>query len=133
MTTKIDTVYRLAKACEGTMWLEAKTLRTLCAALDAAERSIKHKDQALEHMGQLVERLEAAEAALDAAEAQNRKLGDMVHKRGNDLAEVRHQLKRAEAEKRAAVTLLQEIATSGRCDFQKVRDTLTAIRETNDG
>jgi hypothetical protein len=72
-------------------------------------------------------------AALDAAEAQNRKLGDMVHKRGNDLAEVRHQLKRAEAEKRAAVTLLQEIATSGRCDFQKVRDTLTAIRETNDG
>jgi hypothetical protein len=40
----------------------------------------------------------------------------------------------AEARERAGVALLQEIATSGRCDFQKVRDTLAAIRqETNDG
>jgi hypothetical protein len=47
---------------------------------------------------------------------------------------LRAALDAAEAEKRAAVALLQEIATSGRCDFQKVRDTLAAIRqETNDG
>jgi hypothetical protein len=37
--TQIDkeAVERLAKACEGTMWIEANTLRALCAALDAAE------------------------------------------------------------------------------------------------
>jgi hypothetical protein len=48
--TQIDkeAVERLAKACEGTMWLEAKTLRALRAALDAAEAEVRRLNKILD-------------------------------------------------------------------------------------
>jgi hypothetical protein len=82
----------------ATMLMGAET--TLRAALDAAEAEQKR----------LARMFHDATEQCIAAEAQNRNLGDMVHKRGNDLAEVRDKLKKAEAEKRLAVAAAYERA-----------------------
>ena len=51
------------------------------------------------HMIEGARMLRALSARLAEAEAQTKKLGDMYHKRGNDLAEARHKLKKAERER----------------------------------
>ena len=48
---------------------------------------------------ELAEHIEELEAKLAKAEEQNKLLGDLIHKRGNEIAFLKSQLKKAEKDK----------------------------------